>query len=364
MGEFDISNTTTSQLKGGLPNYQVQPKTLVEAGPQEKTYSTNHQFWSTYNGYYKKIPELKQAVDSLALWVAGKGWKAPSEAFVALENIKGWGEDTFDSLMQQAIILKKIHGEAYFEIIRNADENLINLKPMNPGRMRNVVNPKGILIEYEEMDAEGKIPIRTYKPNEIFHVVNNRVANEIQGTSVIESCQWIIDARNEAMSDLRRVMHRSTIRVLYVDMDDTTKIGTLREQYKEALKNGEVLILPGKPADNSFEDLQVPPTQAYLEWIRYLENFFYQAVGVPRVILGGSDQYTEASSKVGYLTFEQVYAAEQRLLEQDIWNQLGIRITFERPVSLKEDVVTSEAANTGQVGFQPNETETTLSRTE
>src|SRR3990167_6527657 len=365
MGEFDISNATTSELKGGVPDYKVQAKTVVEAGPQPKTYSTNSQFWSTRLGYYKTIPELKQAVDSLALWTAGKGWTTELiDDKVILEQINGWGEDTFDSLMQQAIMLKKIQGEAYFEIIRDDEGTPINLKPMNPGRMRNVVNPKGLLIAYEEMDAEGKIPIREYKVDEIFHVVNSRVANEILGTSVIESCQWVIDARNEAMGDLRRVLHRSTIRVLYVDMDDTTKIGTVREQYKEAIKNGEVLILPGKAADNSFQDLQIPPTQAYLEWIRYLENFFYQAVGIPKIILGGSQEFTEASSKVGYLTFEQVYAAEQRLLEQDLWNQLAIRLTFERPVSLKEDVVTSEAANTGQVGFQPNETEATLSRTE
>ena len=362
--EFNPSSSTTTQLNS-LPKYSVASQALVEASVQEKTYSTNNQYWAERLGYYKKIPELKQAVDSLALWVAGKGWTCELvDDKITLEGISGWGEDTFDSLMQQAIFIKKIQGEAYFEIVRPEGE-LINLKPISPGRMRNVVDPKGILIEYEEVDPkEPNKAVRTYKPNEIFHIVNGRVANEIQGTSVIESCQWIIDARNEAMSDLRRIMHRSTIRVLYVDMDDTTKIGTIRNQYKEAIKNGEVLILPGKPSENAFQDLQVPPTQAYLEWIRYLENVFYQAVGIPKIILGGSQEFTEASSKVGYLTFEQVYAAEQRLLEQDIWNQLGIRVTFERPVSLKEDIVNDEAANTGQVGFQPNEAEVGVSRTE
>lgn len=363
--ELNPSNSTTTTLNSSLPNYKVSSKTLIEAQSQPKTYSNNCQLWSTRLGYYKQIPELKQAVDSLALWVAGKGWTCDlTDDQITLEGITGWGEDTFDSLMKQAIFIKKIQGEAYFEIIRNEGE-LINLKPINPGRMRNIVNPKGLLIGYEELDAKDTTkPIREYAVNEIFHVVNGRVANEIQGTSVIESCQWIIDARNEAMSDLRRIMHRSTIRVLYVDMDDTTKIGVVRQQYQEAIKNGEVLILPGKPSENAFQDLQIPPTQAYLEWIRYLENFFYQAVGIPKIILGGSQEFTEASSKVGYLTFEQVYAAEQRELEQDIWNQLGIRIKFERPVSLKEDVVTSEAANTGQVGFQPNEAEVGVSRTE
>ena len=363
--EQNIGNATTTSLNSSLPKYSVQSMALVEAMKQEKTYSTNNQFWSERLGYYKKIPELKQAVDSLALWVAGKGWTCElTDDQIILEGISGWGEDTFDSLMQQAIFIKKIQGEAYFEIVRNEGE-LINLKPINPGRMRNVVDNKGILMEYEELDPKDlNKAVRTYKVNEIFHVVNGRVANEIQGTSVIESCQWIIDARNEAMSDLRRIMHRSTIRVLYVDPDDSANLTVIKNQYKEAVKSGEVLILPGKPSENAFQDLQVPPTQAYLEWIRYLENVFYQAVGIPKIILGGSQEFTEASSKVGYLTFEQVYAAEQRLLEQDLWNQLGIRVTFERPVSLKEDVVTSEAANTGQVGFQPNEAAVGVGRTE
>ena len=363
MPETDISQLTTTLMKTGVPDYKVQAKVIDEAGIQPETYWTNPN-WATYFGYYKSIPELRQAINSLATWTAGKGWIAESLTKTILNQIKGWGEDSFDSLMQQAIIMKKINGDAYFEVMRHDKVNtLINLKPLNPSRVRHVVNPKGLLIAYDVMQADGKY--KRFQPEEIFHIVNERTANEIHGTSVIESVKWVIDARNEAMSDLRRIMHRSTVRVLYIDMDNTTKLGTVREQYKEAIKNGEVLILPGKKGqDFEIEDLSVPPVVAFMEWIRYLENFFYQAVGVPKVILGGSQEFTEASSKVGYLTFEQVYATEQRLLEQDIWNQLGIKITFNRPVSLKEDVVTSEAANTGQVGFQPNETEATMTRTE
>ena len=106
------------------------------------------------------------------------------------------------------------------------------------------------------------------------------------------------------------------------------------------------------------------PLQNPIEWIRYLENFFYQAVGVPKIILGGSQEFTEASSKVGYLTFEQVYAREQKELEADLWNQLAIKVEFIRPVSLKDNVTQDEAANTGQVGIQPNETEVQVTRNE
>ena len=50
---------------------------------------------------------------------------------------------------------------------------------------------------------------------------------------------------------------------------------------------------PVKKEDANIEDLVAPPIAAFLEWIRYLENIFYQAVGVPRVI-ANSDNYTQS----------------------------------------------------------------------
>jgi len=362
--EHDIRETTTTQLKEGLPSYKVSPKTIDEATSLQKETYWDNPNWTTYLGYYKTIPELKQSIDSLAMWVTGKGYITDNRTKIILENITGWGEDSFDTIMRDMVVVKKVNGDAFAEIIRNDKGTLINLKKLNPGRIRVVVNKKGIVVRYEELDAKSEEVKRKYEPSEILHLVNNRVANEIHGTSVVESCKWIIDARNEALSDFRRIMHRSTIRVLFVDEDDSSKISTYREQYKEAIKNGEVLIMPGKPSDASFQDLTPPASQAYMEWIRMLEDVFYRNVGVPKIILGGSQEYTEASSKVGYLTFEQVYMAEQRELEQDLWNQLAIKVKFERPVSLKEPIVEDEEKNTGQTGFQPSETKPTIMRNE
>lgn len=42
-------------------------------------------------------------------------------------------------------------------------------------------------------------------------------------------------------------------------------------------------------------------------------------------------------------------------LEADIWNQLKIRIKFNKPISMIDNMAQSEAANTGQTGFQPND---------
>lgn len=353
----NLSRSTQTDMQNVVEDYQVAAETIDEAsGLEETSYLWTN--WSTWLGYYKKIPELKKAIDAYATWVLGKGWTAEAETQVLLEHITGWGEDTINSILWNMLVVKKINGDAFAEIVRD-DENgeVINLKPLNPANMKVIVDEKGIIKRYEltnKTSKKGTI-IQKFDPNQILHLCNDRIANEIHGTSVIECVQWVIDARNEAMTDWKRISHRATIRVLYVDADDTTKLTDLKRQYAEAINKGEVLIIPGTSRDAGFQDLTLPPHEAFLAWIRYLENFFYQAVGIPKVILGGSEEFTEASSKISYLTYEQIYTREVVDLEADIWNQVGLKLTFNKPASLKSEMLSSEEKNTGQVGFQPSE---------
>jgi len=364
MTDTELANLTTTQMKTGVPNYSVAAKVLDEATGEGETYWTNPN-WTTYLGYLKTIPEYRQAVRSLAIWTCGKGWTTQSTRDkIILEHITGWGEDSFDSIMQDMIVVKKTNGDAYAEIIRgdNKDKTLINLQKLNPSRVRIVQEPNGLILRYDVLNSKGEY--KPFKVSKIFHICNDRIANENHGISVLESCKWIIDFKNELLSDIRRLMHRSSVRIIYVDLDNTTKLGTIRTEYKEAIKNGEVLILPGKKGqDFEVEQIEAPDTSRWLALINYVDNYFYEVLGVPKIITGGVQGTTEANAKVGYMTFEQPYMTEQRLLEQDIWNQLGIRITFNRPVSLKDEMQSNEAANTGQVGFQPNDAQVGMTRT-
>jgi len=351
MSNLDLSNASTTNMKTDVPDFTVSSKVIDEATTKETIYDNPN--WSINLGYYLQIPELKKAIDALAMWTTGRSYSCDARTQAILEHITGWGEDTIDSIWWNMIITKKVNGDAYAEIIRDPDTNiLINLKPLNPSSIKIIINRKGLIDRYEEWRSNQEK--RDIKIKDMFHICNDRIANQMHGTSVIEACKFVIDARNEAMADKRRMMHRSMIRVLYVDSDDIATYNSLKTQWADAIKNGEVLILP---KDNvEFPNIPQISTAEHSEWIQYLENFFYQAVGVPKIILGGSQEFTEASSKIGYLTFEQPYISEQRQLEQDIWNQLQIRIAFERPVSLSAAMQSSEAANTGQVSLsQPTE---------
>ena len=54
----------------------------------------------------------------------------------------------------------------------------------------------------------------------------------------------------------------------------------------------------------------------------------------------------------------------QKQLEADLWNQLAIRIKFNRPPSLHGIEQENEEKNVGQTGIQPNEVTASITRTE
>lgn len=254
------------------------------------------------------------------------------------------------------IIFKKAIGDSFAEIVREKDR-LINLKPISPERVRLVFDSNGMLKRYDIMQPNGEY--KPLKKENMFHLVNDKMADELHGHDLTKNVQWVIDARQEALRDERMIRHRElSMGVLYLANDNPAKRDVIKTQYAEAVKNGEVLVLPEGTA--KLQDSGITPRDR-LAYIQYLENFFYQATGVPRV-MATSEGFTEAGGKVGFLTFQPVYTNEQQLLEQDMWNQLGIKIKFNRPPSLTGVEQENEAKNTGQLGFQPKDTKATMTK--
>lgn len=351
----DIRQTTQTDMDSLVPKFEVAPQTTDNEQPSKEQHYDNEYFTKWY-GYYKERPMLKKAIDSFATWVLGKGFTTDTRTQLTLENINGRGEEDFLSILWNMKVVSKINGDSYAEIVRGDDGRLINLKPLNPEKIRIVFNKQGLIIRYEQRNkVKNGVDVQTFTPDKILHLSNDRTADELGGTSVVPVVQWSIDARAEAMEGYRRILHRSTIRVLHIDEDDKTRLANLKKDYAEAIKNGELLILPALPKDSTFEDLSTPPVQSFLEWIRYLENFTYIAVGIPKVIMGSVDSIPESGGKISYLTYEQIYSRETRQLEADLWSQLAIKVKFNPPASIAEGV--ADEKSNAQTGFQPNDTQ-------
>ena len=270
MADLNPSAITTTNLEGYIDDYSVDGVNLDEAGANE----TNWDFpdASTNFGYYKSIPEFKKAVDALAVWTTGKGYELSVTDEPIIDGVEGWGEDTFQSIMWNMIVVKKVIGDSFAEIVRNKNGTLVNLKPISPERMRTVVNNSGRIKRYEVRDATGKYT--RFNRKRILHLCNDRIADEIHGTSVLGACKWVINARNEAMTDWRKVLHRNVVpvRIIEVDTDDSTKIKKIQQEYKEATKNFEALVIPKGTVTITESTIRVNDPIA---WIQYLENFFY-----------------------------------------------------------------------------------------
>jgi hypothetical protein len=348
----DIRGTTTTALSSVVTDYSVDYKSTDGVSTSGETYYDNPNF-TQWNGYYSTIPEFKKPIDCLATWIIGQGYTVQnSRDKVILEHIKGAGEDTFNSILWSAIVGKKVNGDFYAEIVRTPDGILQNLKPLDPSSMRTVFNTNGVIIRYEQRSKTPNGEPKKYTPDKIFHIMNDRVFDNTHGQSVGESVQWVLDAMYEALTDNRRTEHRSTIRVMEVDEDDPTRLAALKRDYATAIATGEVLLVPkGTGAISDF----TTSNGDKLAWLSYLENKLYQNLAIPKTILGGTAEATEASSKVAMLVFDPIFIREITELELDIENQLGIKITINKQPSLMDNAQTDQSKNTGQTGFQPND---------
>jgi len=354
MPETKIGSAATSTST--LVDFSVDAVQTDAAGEQPETYWDNT-LWSQYLGYYKTIPELNTAIDAKATWTVGKGFKADEETTMLLDTINGWGADTFNTILENCIRTYNIGGDSFCEIIRDEEGNLINLKPLDPGVIRIVVDRKGRIKRYEQTSKAGQIVRRKFDPLDILHFARNRVADEIHGVSIIEKLTTIILMRNEAMDDFKILLHRNVfpIHVWHLDTDDTTEIAKFVNTTEAANKGRENIYIPKGAVEHELLAVPTNATLNPLPWIDSLNEYFYEAVGVPKIIIGSSRAFTEASAKIAYLAFQQNIEEEQLFIEEQILEQLNLVIELEFPASLEKELLSDKAKDEEQGAAKPSE---------
>jgi hypothetical protein len=358
MAELNISSATTTNFTGTVPNFIVTSMSLDALNPTQ-----DESYWyftsaTKYYGYYLTIPEIFSAANALSTWTVSRGWKA-KDAYtkVQLDHVKGMGKDTFTQVMWNHEVVKLVVGDAFAEI-KKEKNIIINIVPISPERVRIVFDKIGMIKRYDVWNGEKWKPVN--KEN-MLHSSNKRLGDQLHGTSQIEASKFIIDARNEALSDERIIKHRDkALGVAYYETDKAGKIAYANSQIEAAVKNGEMVGLPKGTVE--IKEYPSRSSEDRTGWISYLENFFYQVFGVPRSI-ASSDGTSEVGGKMGHVIFEPIYTKEQVDLEDDLYHQAGISITFNRPPSLGGlQPELDEGKNTGQLSIQPNDVAATMER--
>ena len=357
--DIDSAIASTNQQE----DYSVTPETTDAAGEAKEIFWQSED-WSKNLGYYKTIPELKTAIDTKANWTIGAGFETDAATELLLSEIEGNGKDSFNSILKNQIKVSMIDGDSYAEIIRDKEKILVNVKPLAPDSIRSVWGKDGRIIRYEQI-TKGKVPNTIFQPNEIFHLSRERMADEIHGISVVPAVEWIILARNEAMADFKTVLHRYVAPqwIFHLDTDDETQIATFKTKYDNARKDGENMYIPKGTVEPEVVAVSPNATLNPLNWINQLNDYFFQAVNVPQIIIGNAKEFTDASGKIVYLAFEQSVKTAQLYIEEQVLAQLNLEIHLTFPASLQTDAVSDTPTETDQVeeetqepAAQPNDT--------
>lgn len=326
--------------------------------------------WTKQVGAWKNNPDLKNAVILKSQWAFGGGWTADPRTTVILDHISGQGKQTFDDIIMNMNQTADIGENAYAEIITDKGlkgavksmlgmRKLLNLKVLNTGKMKRIYNPQGILINYE-YPVNGK-PHR-FDPEDILDFSSDILADETHGTSLIDSLFSTIEAENENSIDKKAWMHtRGTFILWKLKTDDPTKIANFKAKLlvaKQLAGNGD-LCIPDDDDTVSYEVIQTPINPAMFQYYSDIITKFYRCFGMPTIVPGQTGGTTESSSKVGEVNFVEGIKALQLKREKAIWAQLQLRVKFNPPADLMQNLQQDQAKDGTQGlqggGFQPND---------
>lgn len=354
----DLGKATTTDFTNQVADFIVEAKALDVASPQQEEFFHYFDKATKNFGYYLSIPEIFSAANALATWAVSRGWTTKNVILKEeLRHVKGMGKDSFTQIMWNHEVVKLVVGDAFIEVKRLDNNKIANMIPISPERVRIVFGPDGLIKRYDAWNGKKWTPIKT---ENMLHSTNKRIGDSVHGQSQVEPAKFIIDARNEALADERIIKHRDkALGIAEYQTNNAGKIAFANAAIEKAVKDGEML---GVPKD-TVKILPYPSrsSEDRTAWISYLENFFYQVFGVPRSI-ATSDGTSEVGGKMGHVIFEPIYTKEQIDLEDDLFNQQKIEITFNRPPSLGGLVQETEEKNTGQTNIQPNDVTADLER--
>lgn len=357
MAQYNLNNATTTDFKNKVPDFVVESMALDVANANKEETTVYFDTAPENFGYILNHPQVSSPLYSMATWAFGQGYSTEDPLTTTkLKQITGNGKETFNEIIWNHQVVKQGCGDAFMEIIRTKNGNLINLINISPERVK-VVFVGARIKRYEVWNGSKWVKKRM---GDIFHTFNKKIGDQIHGTSQVQSNKNVTDAMIEAFEDERVIKHRDkALGVVYYKTNNTGKIEYANEQIEKAVKNGEMVGLPEDTAEiqpypsKSSEDRQ--------NWLTYVEGLNYQVGGTPRSIVT-SDGASEVGGINGHLIFEPIYGKEQLDMENALWQQVALKVKFTRPPSLAPKTQENADKNTGQTSIQPNEAEPKLNR--
>ena len=278
-----------------------------------------------WKGFYDDIPALRSVINSVADATTAS-WKTRGQNNKTLrdvlDNIEGNGKETFKTLMCNAVKTSMVCGDAFFEIITNDDLGVENIVQLPPNNIRVIIR-NGRIKKYEEITAPTGENISKWKPQEIFHYVNNPIGAMIHGTSDIEPLQTLLVDLKQIQDDMSKYYHNysSPLEVVEYDSDDDTEI----EEFKQSYIAGRHVRPKQIFLTKDLAKVEMISPQGHLDpatWHRIIIEQMLASMRVPDLALGTGTVNSEESARMKYSGFRQLVRMKQQLLEEQLQRQL------------------------------------------
>jgi len=345
-GTRNFDNVATSSYSQSISvqtTAQEDTDSLTEPG----FWQSNN--WKKNNGYYNTHNSVKTIINKIGMWSVGKGSKANEKTKKILSKIRGNGKDSFNEIMKNQIRVRHIDGDSYAEIVRDRAGKLINVKSLNPGRMKVYFRDNNMISHYGYTNGQGEE--QRFELDEIFHLSLNRNADEIHGTGDIDAIMTYLDKIKQLDEDMGVMFHRYVVPMIIwkLQTDKPGEINKFKSSAKTARDGGQDVFIPQKAVEWDLVEAGKNGIDP-LEWRRTWVEEVTKGGGVPALIMAIEASTTEASSRMVYLAWEQVIQDEQLYLEDQIRLQLRLDVNFEFPASIEEslDVKRKEGSLEGE----------------
>jgi len=353
----NLSSATTTDFANTVPDFIVESMSLDIANSDgSESYVYYDKAGENY-GYQLHHPQVASPLNAICTWAFRQGWTTTDKQMeVILKKIDGNGKETFENIIWNHGNIKLGHGDSFCEIVRNKNGTLVNMINISPERVKTVFEGARIK-RYEIWNGKKWV---TKKIREVFHSIGKKLGDSTNGNGQIQANKNVNDAMIEAFEDERTIKHRDkALGIVYYDTDNVGKIAYANKQIEKAVKNGEMVGLPKDTAE--IKPYPSKGSEDRQGWLTYVENLGYQTGGTPRSMVT-SDGTSEVGGINGHLIFEPIYGAEQLDMENELWQQVAIKIKFNRPPSLAPKTQENAEKNTGQTSIQPNEAAPKLNR--
>ena len=300
--------------------------------------------WKKWHGIYRTIAEARSTIDVWSSWIIGEKLIMDDATRKITDRIKGNGNDTFRKILKNVKRTSKICGDGFADAPRDKAGRLINLKQLNPGTIRIVSDKKSMVIRYEQVTSTKTDTdvLATWQPNEIFHIANDRIADEMHGIPELEKTFKIMKWKHQSMGDLATMFHRYIQPVLeiYAATDDPIELADIAAKYTNSRKDFENRVIP-KGAIEKVDRISIPQfsTLDPLPWQKFLRSYYTESSNVPDLVRGKSDEVSLAAGKLNLLAYKQKIIFEQLEYSEEIKSQLGLDIKFEEPPEIDIEMV-------------------------